>query len=82
MIPSAVLMTFQAILFVSLAVAFILGSTWLITNLRFYLQSKRLETGKAQRCTMEPLMLPYTIPWLGSATGFLNEQASFWAKMR
>ena len=82
MISSTVLMIFQVILVVSLALAFMLGSTWLFTNLRFYLQFKRLETGKVAHSTMEPLMLPYVIPWVGSATDLLGEQASFWAKLR
>ncbi len=81
-IPSAMLLIFQAIFSSSLVLVIILGSTWLFTNLRFYVQSKSLAKGKSDRSAMEPLMLPYIIPWLGSAAGFLNEQASFWIGVR
>jgi hypothetical protein len=79
---SAASVVFQVVFLLSAAIAGILALTWLITNVQFYVQSKRLASGEAQRHDMEPLMLPYLIPWLGSSIGFLTEQASFWANMR
>jgi hypothetical protein len=77
-----VLTMFQALFFFSIAVALILGTTWLITNLQFHAHRRRLAAGKDGDHPTEPLMLPYSIPWLGSSIGFLSEQATFWAKMR
>ncbi|KAF7509612.1 hypothetical protein GJ744_007650 [Endocarpon pusillum] len=78
----AIPIAFQVLLFLSLGVAFILGSTWIITTLRFYAHLRKLANGKDKDRPTEPLALPYAVPWLGNYIGLLIDQASFWAKMK
>ncbi len=82
LIPPIVLAIFQALFFLSIAAALILGSTWMITTSQFRAHAKRLAAGKDEDHPTEPLLLPYSLPWLGSSIGFLKEQATFWANMR
>lgn len=82
MFPSALSTIFQGLFWLSIAIAVVLGSTWIITSVRFHTQVQRLRTAKAEDEKTEPPTLPYSIPWLGSAVGFLVEQGSFWANMR
>ena len=49
--------------------ALILGTTWLITELRFQYQS---QGGKSRFQGREPPTLPYALPWVGSALKMLS----------
>lgn len=79
---TAIPIAFQVLLFLSLGVAFILGSTWIITNLHFYAHLRKLANGEDKDPPTEPLALPYAVPWLGNSIGFLKEQGLFWAKLK
>jgi len=64
-------------LFISIAILAILATTWIVTTLKFrrrLLQSNR----DGENGGIEPVTLPYAIPWLGSALSFLNEQGQFY----
>jgi hypothetical protein len=80
---SSVLFTLsKLLLYISIPIALILGTTWIITTYQFHVHKRKLESKITNGEAMEPLTIPYAVPWIGSSLGFLNEQASFWARIR
>ncbi|KAL2426772.1 Cytochrome P450 monooxygenase calL [Exophiala dermatitidis] len=62
-------------------------STWLTTSIRFWRTVSRSKKHAAHASSdvkpIAPPLLPYAIPWLGSALSFLNENpGSFWIMLR
>ena len=57
----------------------VLTLTWASTTLQF---RRALSKGSSGKGNEEPVTIPYTIPWLGSALSFLNEQSAFYASIR
>jgi hypothetical protein len=68
---------FRISLFISFTIFAVLTTTWVVTTLKF---RRRLSepNHNGEKADTEPVTMPYAIPWLGSALGFLNEQGQFY----
>jgi hypothetical protein len=68
---------FRISIFISIAVFAVLTTTWVVTTFNFRRRlSRKSHDGK--KPDTEPVIMPYAIPWLGSALSFLNEQGEFY----
>ncbi|KAL2432644.1 Cytochrome P450 monooxygenase efuG [Exophiala dermatitidis] len=79
--------TLYLILSIPLLIIVICLSTWLITTIQFWRtvsrSKKQAARAPAEVKPVAPPLLPYAIPWLGSAMSFLNEDpGSFWKMLQ
>lgn len=78
----------RLLLVIALLVATICLSTWLTTTIKFRRTVSKIKSRNASASPtnvqpIAPPLLPYAIPWLGSALTFLNENpGSFWTMLR
>lgn len=80
---------FHALLAIPLVLATTCLITWLITTINFsrsiaeFKSREKTNRPSTQSDPVPPPVLPYTVPWLGSALTFLNENpGSFWRMLR